>query len=1095
MSAFEIVGVLLAVVILALVAALLLYLLRRNRTEAAGRSTSAEAGPGAMPVDPSKLDPRLREFLERDPVALHRLKREEDGVYRTELAEIETLRARAFEADEEAANELIADAERRLEALPLPITFGLYFPEDDPRDVIRVTHLKTPFVSATIRSDASLQDLTGLGVHVRNQARNIFTAYVPLDLIERLQRSPAIEYIEVARPWEPDLNNALPQTQIDTLHAAALPVTGNGVIVGVIDSGFDFYHPDFRNNDGAGGDGQGSTRVLFLWVQTLTPQGAEAGPPVAPALPGFNPGGIGTYGVEYSQANINAELNNFQSPPAAGQPPATLAYQIVRSAPGAAAHGTLVASCAAGNGRGSFTGAAPNADIIYVRKGTGNNYVYADSTNVLDGFAYIFARAAQLGQPCVVNLSSSDNLGGHDGSTNGEQFMDNLLLTAGRAITCAAGNTNTQGSHTNGTVVAGGTTNAVLVYNSADFNGDGVIDRPRSNDTIHLWYDGHDRFTTTLTVPTAAPTVIGPVVAGASLAVNLPNGIQVTVNSVLDDPRNNDNLIEIRMTGVSSANPLPPGNWNIALQGTTVINGSFEAWVDRSNRGFRSWQTVVANNGTLAVPASALRPLAVGAHDAAAAPAIAASSGQGPTRDGRIKPEIAAPGIAVNGARSRNMNLANPGALARSSSGTSFAAPIAAGASALLFECRGAGLTWADIKQVFADQAGAPGGGVPSNSFGFGFLQMANACAPPATDVDTWIRDATDDGGGEPYTGDVAWLSPDIVALDAGGNPAANPTYDESNLWNNLIDVTVRNRGTQTARNIEVWLYWADPGTNLPFPSEWKTSGIYTGDPGFVQQANKIVVDQLVAGVDATVRFAWAPPAPGSNIRGDDHFCLLVRIEQQADPSNINAGGWPVIRGSNNIALRNVHVQAAADGDADVATAFFVIGSADIDSLEIFAQDLEGELEFTIPTRALPWRELVLLERLDGPRHPYGVPCVEDPLEDARRVLKRADVERITGGIGAELAYVEGATTRLIAGLGQVSLKLPEVRVSAGARMPVRVRVRGPKLRANTGFVHVAQRSGGKIIGGVSLEIRDSLPVPNRFNVRREGDRAVVEPR
>jgi hypothetical protein len=56
------------------------------------------------------------------------------------------------------------------------------------------------------------------------------------------------------------------------------------------------------------------------------------------------------------------------------------------------------------------------------------------------------------------------------------------------------------------------------------------------------------------------------------------------------------------------------------------------------------------------------------------------------------------------------------------------------------------------------------------------------------------------------------------------------------------------------------------------------------------------------------VDFAWAPPAPGSNLAGDNHFCLLVRLEHQADVSNIGAGGFPSIPASNNLGLRNVGV-------------------------------------------------------------------------------------------------------------------------------------------------------------------------------------------
>jgi len=502
-----------------------------------------------------------------------------------------------------------------------------------------------------------------------------------------------------------------------------------------------------------------------------------------------------------------------------------------------------------------------------------------------------------------VNLSASDNQGPHDGTTLGEQFLDGLLTVPGRAIALSAGNSTNTNAHAAGTVAAGGTANLVLNY---------AAGAPNSDD-IEIWYDGHDRFTVTITAPNG--TVIGPVAAGAAagpVAVG-GAGVTVTVTSVLNDPRNGDNLISIIIT-VPAGQTVPAGNWTIALGGTTVINGTFNAWVDRNNRGFSAWQApfLQANQLTLGVPSTAKRAITVGAHDKTQpTPAITAFSGLGPTRDGRIKPEIATVGAAMTAPIPRNMNspLAGQPLTLGGLGGTSFSSPFVAGACAQLFQCRGAGATWADLKQILADTAGTVGLAIPSNAFGFGFLQLGAACAAPATDVDVWLRDDVGDTGVEPFTGSYNWGCPDIGILDAAGNPVANPTYNPAARFNNIIRVTVRNRGTQMARNVEVYLYWGDPGTNIPFPAEWRSTGIYTGGAGFPNLGNLIVVPQLNAGASISVDFAWAPPAPGSSLHGDSHFCLLARLEEASDPSNLGAGGFTVISASNNIGLHNVQVQ------------------------------------------------------------------------------------------------------------------------------------------------------------------------------------------
>ena len=237
----------------------------------------------------------------------------------------------------------------------VPLTSGVYLPGVG-QEGEQPAPLREPYISAYILSDASADDLAQLGVKVRSQAGDIFTGFVPLSSIPQLEDSPAIRFIELARPLFPTLDQAVPFAQIDTLHAAIPAVDGTGVIVGVVDSTLDIYHPDFRTAANA-------TRVLFLWDQNLIPQGTEAGPPTDPTLPGFLTGGV-TYGVEYDQAGIDAELTNYVPSPIPGQPPTVPAYQTVRHGSEISAHGTHVAGIAAGNGLGqggTFTGAAPGS--------------------------------------------------------------------------------------------------------------------------------------------------------------------------------------------------------------------------------------------------------------------------------------------------------------------------------------------------------------------------------------------------------------------------------------------------------------------------------------------------------------------------------------------------------------------------------------------------------------------------------------------------------------------------------------------------------------------------------------------------------------
>jgi hypothetical protein len=358
---------------------------------------------------------------------------------------------------------------------------------------------------------------------------------------------------------------------------------------------------------------------------------------------------------------------------------------------------------------------------------------------------------------------------------------------------------------------------------------------------------------------------------------------------------------------------------------------------------------------------------------------------------------------------------------------------------------------------------------IPGNDFGFGFMQVGSACAAPAPDVDVWLRDDATDTGAEPFAGAVAWLSPDIEVLDTGGNPVPNPTFDPVKRFNNIIRVTVRNRGSNMARNTEVYLYWADPATNIPYPAAWKETGIYNDAPGFVNQSNKIVIPQLAAGAITQVQFGWAPPAPGSNIRGDDHFCLIVRLENEGDASDIGVGGWSAITARNNIGLRNVHVQPDDPTDADLS--FYVVGSADQDDLTVIPALAGGKVSLLLPVQVLPWRDMRLIERMEHPRPDIGCSPDVDPLAHMKASLKGDRILATTDILGADLLELGDGIARVTLGKAD-RLHIPKLRLLEGARLVARIHVSRPKIDKERRFVHVAQRSGGQLIGGVSLERR-----------------------
>ena len=181
--------------------------------------------------------------------------------------------------------------------------------------------------------------------------------------------------------------------------------TGKGVIVGIVDEGIDFNHPDFKLSNG-------KTRVLRYWDHTTNL--------------GTIPAAYG-YGIVWDKTQIdNGQCTSLET---------------------GTAHGTTVSGMAVGNGRANNTnkGVAPDADIIVVETDFGlPNW----TLTIADACDYIFKVADSLGKPAVVNLSLGTYLGSHDGKDPAAEYIDQLLTEKeGRIVVCAAGNSGDQGKY------------------------------------------------------------------------------------------------------------------------------------------------------------------------------------------------------------------------------------------------------------------------------------------------------------------------------------------------------------------------------------------------------------------------------------------------------------------------------------------------------------------------------------------------------------------------------------------------------------------------------------------------------------------------
>jgi subtilisin family serine protease len=540
--------------------------------------------------------------------------------------------------------------------------------------------------------------------------------------------------------YTPDLNYSIDEIGAVALHNGNPALTGEGVIVGVIDSGIDWRHGAFL-------DGSQKSRILSIWDQSLTAKPATPATPGQPAQAGEQAGPNGI-GVIYTQQQITDALSS------------TAALKNVRTNDDrrgdSEGHGTHVAGIAAGDGSpgtccaggGKYVGVAPKADLIVVKLSSASLALGA-STNLVLALNYIFDQAKAASKAAVINISQGDNLGAHDGTSLVEREIDRLVLAEpGRVVIKSAGNEGAQNHHVRADIpqATAAQPHVEIVFE--------VKEDDRTTRLIDFWYDDGNELS--LEVVTPGGVTSGVIAHGADKTfpwnptASAAKQGRVIVDATPNAPFNNDHNIRIRLT-VPSGKSLPAGEWKLRFANAQAAPVVLHGWLER---GVNS-PTFLAPDGdasriraskeySISIPGTAKEVIAVanwegraGVLDCCPGRNIADSSSRGPVRKnaaGNPKPTLAAPGSVITSAQANACQL--PGeacdccaecccSLYDDKTGTSMAAPHVAGAVALMFQLKKA-LTKAEVTSFLEQTAERPAGG-DVNAWGAGKLNIAKA--------------------------------------------------------------------------------------------------------------------------------------------------------------------------------------------------------------------------------------------------------------------------------------------------------------------------------------------------------------------------------
>ena len=681
-----------------------------------------------------------------------------------------------------------------------------------------------------ITGNATRSELEAAGARLHSALPGMFTASIPAAAVDQVAALPGVTSIRGGVPCAPELDVSVPSTGASLLRGAGptfAGLNGQGVLVGIVDSGVDYHHGDFLTSTG-------TNRIVSIWDQAASGAGIPAYP----------------YGKFWTAAQINsgtcAEADSL-------------------------GHGTHVAGIAAGDGSQTgggkpsfkYAGMAPRADLVVVK----TDFLTPD---VIDGIRYVFDQATTRGQNAVVNLSLGSQFGSHDGASEFETGVS-ALLGPGRIVVKSAG--NDRGTALHGQVFAtGGGASATIAVSGFT---------PGSSFGIDGYYDSTERLR--VRVQTPGGSVIGPLSLNSENAPwpgqTTTNGLVYVAQDSIDANHRNVYLEAYSDQTSSSLN----GTWTITLLADKLgaANGRVDMWRFLATQGL-SANFVSGNSPTqelISEPGNAAQVITVGAWVGrtgwtgcngvagtySGTPPVgnlASFSSPGPTRDGRVKPDLVAPGNAIGSTASFDIPHPCPAAPAVSEylddggnhrvfAGTSLAAPHVTGAVALLLQKFGA-LTPLQAASYLRTHARADGfsGAVPNSSWGYGKLDLGDL-------IDPVVKVLSPHGGEQVLIGQnlpLTWIATDqlgsVASVDvelSRTGPAGSFATLAGQIPNSgVLNWTVTGPGAAVgAAYLRVRAH--DTNSNV---------GSAVSESGFT------IIDPVAVGEDPPIAFGLAPVLP-----------------------------------------------------------------------------------------------------------------------------------------------------------------------------------------------------------------------------------------
>ncbi|SHE40321.1 subtilisin like protease [Clostridium fallax] len=464
-----------------------------------------------------------------------------------------------------------------------------------------------------------------------------------LSLIEDIKE---IVYIDIGGVYTLTAISPVEATEATLFHDNIyLPLNGNGVVVGIVDTGIDYLNTEFINEDD-------TSRVIRIWDQTMISE---------------NPSNRLPIGIEYNREQINNAIKESM----AGRDP----YLIVPSKDDLG-HGTNMASIAGARGKNKeIIGAAPNCEFAIVKlKEASRSYLeyfgfYGsptgkyENTDILLGIRYLASLAKELKKPMVIYIPVGTNIGAHDGSSIIERYIDDISKSRGVVVVADTGNQGDTDTHVAGELKQPGDVGIIELR----------VGKLERRLMFEIWIRKPDKYSLSIISPSGEIIEeIPPKLKQETKLKFLYEGTTAEVRYLIPEEVTGDQKITIILDDVKE------GIWQFKLIGNVVVQGRYDAWLPQDK--LLAPDTKFLNPtqyGTITIPATARRVISTSFYNQNNN-ATVGTSGRGYTRDGRIKPDLTSGGI--------NAKAVSPGGSVVEVSGASVAGAVLSGCCALILQ-------------------------------------------------------------------------------------------------------------------------------------------------------------------------------------------------------------------------------------------------------------------------------------------------------------------------------------------------------------------------------------------------------------------------